>query len=213
MEKRFIKAGTEVRLASNGKTLFGYAAIFNQLSTDPALGFREKIRPGAFARSIRTKADVQCLQEHNPTMILGRTKSGTLRLAEDTRGLQFECDLPETTAGRDVRELCRRGDLSECSFGFVAQDQDWEDGYDEKAQRCVIRTLKDVDILDVSVVGSPAYEGTSANVRSLFVGAVPERVAVECRSRGIRVPTLSEVVEVSDTREARKGLRNVVLGL
>jgi HK97 family phage prohead protease len=214
MELRFIKTGTEVRVSGDGKTLQGYAAVFNRRSTDNSLGFREVCHQGMFARAIRTQADVKCLRDHDSSMLLGRTKSGTLRLAEDTRGLHFECDLPNTSDGRDVQELCTRGDLDEMSFGFVAQKQDWEDGVDEETgQSCAIRHLRDVDLIDVSPVTYPAYPGTSAQVRSLFVGAVPERVAVECRSRGIRVPTLTEVVEVSDTREARKGLRNVVLGL
>jgi hypothetical protein len=92
------------------------------------------------------------------------------------------------------------------SFGFVAQDQKWEDGTDERSgARCAIRNLLDVDLLDVSPVTYPAYAGTSASVRSMsmFTEEIPADVLVECRSRGIAIPSLATVVKVSeDSRRA-----------
>jgi HK97 family phage prohead protease len=203
MELRF--NSIEVRLAGDGKTLKGYAAVFNKQSTDDSLGFREVCRKGMFARSIRSKADVRCLHNHRSELLLGRTKSGTLRCSEDSTGLDFECDLPNTSTGNDVRELCRRGDLSEMSFGFVAQEQDWEDGEDERSGRpCVVRNLLDVDLLDVSPVTYPAYGGTSVHVRSMFVGEVDATLVAECRQRGIAIPTLAEVVKVAEVSDAAR---------
>ena len=204
MELRFI-TGTEVRLAGDGKTLKGYAATFNKQSQDDSLGFREVCRKGMFARSIRSKADVRCLHNHRAELLLGRTKSGTLRCAEDNTGLEFECDLPDTTVGNDVRELCRRGDLDEMSFGFIAQDQEWEDGEDERhGGKCAIRNLLDVDLLDVSPVTYPAYGGTSVHVRSMFIGEVDATVLVECRSRGIAIPTIDQVVNVAEVSDGNR---------
>jgi len=110
MEKRF--QVTEVRAVKNGdkRTITGYAARYNVLSCDLG-GFRERIASGAFKRILATNPDVVCLFNHSDNAVLGRTTTGTLRLSEDSRGLKFECDLPDTTAGRDTYESVQRGDL------------------------------------------------------------------------------------------------------
>ena len=94
MEKRF--QVTEVRAKKNGdkRTITGYAARHNVLSGDLG-GFRERIASGAFKRILATKPDVVCLFNHSDNAVLGRTTAGTLRLSEDSRGLKFECDLPD----------------------------------------------------------------------------------------------------------------------
>ncbi|KKK80722.1 hypothetical protein LCGC14_2820640 [marine sediment metagenome] len=96
--------------------LVGYAAKFNKMST-VLFGFTERIMPGAFAKALNT-CDVRALVNHNPDALLGRTKSGTLRLSENKQGLQFEIDLPDTQAARDTRESIKRGDMTGCSFSF-----------------------------------------------------------------------------------------------
>lgn len=164
MEYRFTPA-LELRVQeTNGKrTLTGYAATFNNLSHDLG-GFKEKITPGAFARSLHSNPDVMALSEHDSKKgILGRTKAGTLRLSEDNVGLRFECDLPDTSLGRDVATSVARGDLDSMSFGFVAKDDDWQ-----RSGGDTIRSLKDVDLFDISVVGNPAYPNTSVQMRSLM---------------------------------------------
>ncbi len=138
----------------------GYAAVFDSLSVDLG-GFRERIRPGAFARAIKENQDVRALVNHDPNLILGRSKSGTLRLSEDQRGLRVEIDPPATTVGRDVVESLRRGDLDQMSFAFRVVTDDWH-----KQDGEIIRELVDVDLFDVSPVAFPAYEETSVSVRS-----------------------------------------------
>jgi HK97 family phage prohead protease len=167
---------SELRVVSaNGKrTLSGYAAVFNSPSEDLG-GWIEYVAPNAFDRSLAENADVRCLVEHDPVRIVGRTKSGTLRITTDSRGLKFECDLPDTSVANDLITSIERGDLDACSFGFVAVKQEWT----EDAQTgAVTRTLIDVDLLDTSVVAYPAYPATSVGVRSL-----PDSMPVEMRSR------------------------------
>lgn len=92
------RAFTEVRTA--GRRIEGYAATFN---TEADLGgFRERIAPGAFRSALA--GDVLAMLDHDPGKVLGRTRSGTLRLSEDSKGLAFSLDLPDTQAGRDVLE-------------------------------------------------------------------------------------------------------------
>mgnify|MGYP003123849231 CR=1 FL=1 len=143
-------------------TLVGYAAVFDRDSHDLG-GFTESIKPGAFSRSLRDGADVRALRDHDPSRVLGRSGSGTLRVVEDAVGLRSEIDLPDTELGRETAELVRRGDLDGMSFGFTAERDSWV----EKDGRSH-RVLSDLDIFDVSVVSFPAYpDAAIAGVRSL----------------------------------------------
>lgn len=147
--------------AENKPTIIGYAAVFNSLSED-LYGFRELIAPGAFKKTIQ-EADVRALLEHDPRWILGSTKSGTLRLKEDEKGLLTEIDPPDTTAGRDVLESLKRGDLKGMSFGFQTIKDSWQTNGGQ-----VIRTLLEVALFDTSIVAFPAYPDTSVAMRSAF---------------------------------------------
>jgi uncharacterized protein len=153
----------ELRVEGEGtsRKLAGYAAIFNSFSEDLG-GFREIIRPGTFSRALANNADVRALVDHDSTLILGRTKSGTLRLREDERGLRYEIDLPNTRVGNDIAESVKRGDVSGSSFAFRAVKDSWrtENGSD-------VRELHDVDLFDVGPVTYPAYVATEASLRAL----------------------------------------------
>lgn len=163
-ERRIAAAeGAELRVETrDGKpTIRGYAAVFNSLSSDLG-GFVEVIRQGAFRRALSDGQDVRALVDHDPARIIGRNKAGTLRLTEDQRGLLVEIDPPDTTAGRDIVESIRRGDVTGMSFGFVARKDDWR----QEGER-TIRELHAVDLFDVSAVTYPAYPATEVAVRSL----------------------------------------------
>jgi HK97 family phage prohead protease len=163
IETRLFINDFEVRETSEGMTLTGYAARFNEPS-EP-LPFIERIKPGAFRNSIRAKNDIKLLWNHDSSMVLGSTRAGTLSLKEDDLGLRVEAILPDTTAGRDAKVLIQRGDVTGFSFGFTVppSGDSWNaDGTE--------RTLKSVRLLEVSTgVAFPAYTSTngSAQVRSL----------------------------------------------
>ncbi|WP_394659553.1 HK97 family phage prohead protease [uncultured Novosphingobium sp.] len=145
---------SEVRTA--GRRLEGYAATFGSKA---ALGsIVETIKPGAFGPALA--GDVLALLDHDASKVLGRTRSGSLRLAEDAKGLTFSLDLPDTQAGRDVLALAERGDLGGMSFGFMVPKggEEW-DGDN--------RTLLKVDLKEISVVSAwPAYPDTTLALRS-----------------------------------------------
>lgn len=145
-----------------GRTLTGYAAVFNALSEDLG-GFVEQIAPGAFKKTLQ-EADVRALWNHSPDVVLGRTKSGTLRLVEDQVGLRFELDLPNTQAANDLIELVNRGDVNQMSFAFRTVKDAWAPA---AANEMPVRTLQEVALLDVSPVTYPAYPQTSAAVRAM----------------------------------------------
>lgn len=157
-ERRVAHVDLELRKRNGIPTISGHAAVFGSLSSDLG-GFREKIAPGAFSRAIRDKHDTRALFNHDPNRVLGRTPK-TLRLREDSVGLKVEIDPPKSEAG--LLELMERGDVSQMSFGFVVTDDAWDE-----TPHGNVRTVRDVDLLDVSVVTYPAYAQTDAAVRSL----------------------------------------------
>jgi hypothetical protein len=159
-------ASLEVR-AAHGRKLTGYAATFGSEARIGAT--RETIAAGAFRATLASGRDVLALVDHDPARVLARTKSGTLRLSEDVRGLAFEIDLPDTTAGRDVLALAERGDLGGMSFGFRVVDEIRD------ADR---RELRAVELVEVSVIGAfPAYQGTSVEARKACSWTARRRAA------------------------------------
>ncbi|AER56928.1 phage prohead protease, HK97 family protein [Pseudoxanthomonas spadix BD-a59] len=166
IEQRFAH---EVR--ASGRTLSGYVARFG---TEARIGsFVEVIKPGAFRASLDSGADVLALADHDPSRVLGRTRSGTLHLAEDGEGLAFSLQLPDTQAGRDLVALAERGDLGGCSFGFTV-------GADGERWTGNKRELRAVTLHEVSIVQSwPAYDGTSANLRHRMPHADHRRLWLE----------------------------------
>jgi HK97 family phage prohead protease len=142
---------------TSGRRFTGYAAVFG--SDSEPLPFTETIRSGAFTRSLGTGRNVRLFANHDEGRLLATTGAGTLRLTEDARGLKVSADLPDTTDGRDLAELIRRGDVVGMSFGFKTNRDRWSaDG--------ARRELLDVDLFEVSIVtGWPAYPATSASVQ------------------------------------------------
>jgi len=148
----------------------GYAGTWNRLSENLG-GFREMLIPGAFQRSLQSDRNVACLFNHNPDQILGTKRAGTLSVSEDARGLKFRCDVANTSTGRDVYNLVKRGDLGDCSFAFKIagpDGEDWDDDCEDPdtGERIAVRKVSRADLFDVSCVQSPAYSGTSVNTIS-----------------------------------------------
>jgi len=138
----------------------GYAAVFNE-ETDIGDYFIEKIAPGAFTRAVK-EDDVVFLINHED-LPLARTRSGTLKLKEDDRGLYMETELDRRDP--DVQNIIykmERGDLDKMSFAFRATKQSWDE-----TGKVPVRTIEEVQLFDVSIVTSPAYEGTDISLCSL----------------------------------------------
>ena len=152
----------ECREENGKKMVRGYAAVWDKLSV-PIYGmFKEKIRSGAFTDSLKSN-NVRALWNHNSDYVLGSTRSKTLNLKEDDKGLRFELELPDTSTGRDAFVTISRGDVEGMSFGFIPRKVEW----DEKDPKNVVRTLIDVDLREVSPTAFPAYPQTSVKTRSV----------------------------------------------
>jgi HK97 family phage prohead protease len=156
-ETRVSDVDFEIRAEGDKLTFSGYAAVFN--SDSQPLPFIERIAPGAFKRTLQSRNDVKLLWNHDSGEVLGSTRSGTMRLFEDAKGLRVEADIAPTTRGKDLSILMQRGDINKMSFGFTVQSDSWSpDG--------TTRTLESVRLAEVSIVTFPAYESSVAQVRS-----------------------------------------------
>jgi uncharacterized protein len=169
-ERRYTKVPVELR--AKNERIGGYAAVFNRQSQNLG-GFVEVVDPAAFNASRGDGwPDVIARYNHDDNMLLGSTGGGTLRLAIDGTGLDYEVDPPAARA--DILELVQRGDVRKSSFAFRTIEDDWgttDQGFPQ-------RTLLRVQLVDVAPVNVPAYPDSTAGLRSLaaHVGADPEEV-------------------------------------
>lgn len=152
----------ELRVQQTGDTRTAVGLLPYNSVTDMG-GWLEVIRPGAFASALTPDADILALRDHTASLLLGRTKSGTLRLTDTSQGLRFEIDLPNSPTGDDVAEALRRQDISGCSFLFVDNQPTWEETQDGR----LLRSLVSVSIGEISVCSWPAYEDSEATLRSV----------------------------------------------
>lgn len=140
---------------TRGRTLVGYAAVYNAVSEDLG-GFTERIAPGAFGNVL--DADVRALLNHDPNQVLGRTRSGTLRLHDEQRGLRFEIDIPDSPLGENVRASVARGDIDGASFRFTVDRDSWDGD---------LRTVESVrELKDITVATFGAYPAASVELRT-----------------------------------------------
>ena len=192
VERRVNTVQFDVRAAEasgDGMSFTGYAAVFN--SPSEPLPFTEVIKEGAFKRSLKSRNEIKLFMNHNTDVVLGSTRSGTLQLSEDSRGLLAQAQLPDTTAGRDLSVLMQRGDVSSMSFGFSVPPKG-----DSWSSDGATRELNQVRLHEVSIVtGFPAYEATTASVRSLDILATRTAVDVDALSDAILKLEAGETLE------------------
>lgn len=178
-ERRSVAYTTlEMRASEDGNVFTGYAAIFD--SPSEPMPFVEYVRKGAFTKTLKDGADVRLLIDHEGVP-LARTKSGTLTLEEDDRGLRVEASLdPMNPDAQRVISAMRRGDLSQMSFAFrTIKDAFSADG--------MVRELREVQLFDVSVVTYPAYEDTIAELRRSQPVTVVPSGSLLARQRQIQI--------------------------
>ena len=190
---------TEVRAegAGNGMTFGGFAWRYGEASLP--LPFIERIAPGAFTRTLKSKNDIRAYYNHNDELLLGSSRAKTLRIDDRAEGGFVEIDLPDTELGRSTAYHIRRGDIQGMSFGFSTVRDAWSgDGAE--------RTLNEVRLHEVSVVsGVPAYPTTTASVRNIRVIA---------KRSDIDADTLSDAIsalEAGDLNDDQANLLRTVV--
>lgn len=160
-EKHTRSMKTELRAKpdTDKKVIEGYFAVFDS-PTELWAGAFEQISRNAFDSTI--SGDIRALTNHDTSLVLGRTKAGTLKLSTDSHGLYGEITVNENdTDAMNLYERVKRGDVDQCSFGFyiLKESTDWrEDG-------SVVWTLEDVELFEVSCCTFPAYKDTGIQAR------------------------------------------------
>ncbi len=208
MDRRSFSTEFQVRSKPTGGVLIeGHGAVFNRLSRNLG-GFVEQVAPDAFKKTLADDPDVRALINHDPTHILGRTRSGTLRLAQDSTGLAYEIDAPDRQDARDLMVSLERGDITQSSFGFyVVRGGDvWsetEDGFP-------LRTLTALSLHDgdVSPVTYPAYPDADSGLRerayrslAAFRGVELDLVVAAAQDGDLRRILTEETPEIPSTDE------------
>jgi HK97 family phage prohead protease len=189
METRNTPAEFQLRNTDgpNPGTVVGYAAVFDKLSHDLG-GFREKISNFAFTDAAMG-GDIVALLNHNSDLVLGRARSGTLRVAPDTAGLHFELDLSTSSYAKDAWLSLLRNDLTGASFGFTIASDEWS----QDLAGNPVRTINEIkQLFEVSLTAMPAYPDTKAAIASMRNyqqedGALHRRIESEHRARAMRL--------------------------
>ena len=154
----------------------GYFAVFNS-NYDIGPGMSESVAPGAFKNTLAD--DIRALVNHDTTLVLGRTSAHTLELREDEHGLWGRISInPKDTDAMNLYERVKRGDVSQCSFGFEIIREDTEISEDN-----VHWTIQEVRLHEVSCCTFPAYESTDISAREDQRNEILKREAEAWRTK------------------------------
>lgn len=153
-------APVEARQDHDVIRITGYGAVFNKQYR--VMGFREQVAPGAFTKTLVDNPDIRGMFNHSPDFLLGRTKSGTMDVEEDKRGLRYEirADALDPQAKSVARKIAR-GDVDGSSMAFFVHQEDW----DEKDGKPTLRTIKEVELIETGPVTMPASPSTTSKIQ------------------------------------------------
>lgn len=166
----------QVREAEGDLSIEGYFSVFNSIY-ELWPGATESVAPGAFSETLGN--DIRALVNHNDTLVLGRNKAGTLELREDSHGLWGKIKVnPNDSDAMNLYERVKRGDVNQCSFGFMIEDEETEFREDGS----IHWTIRKVNLFEVSVCTFPAYEATEVSARKADYEALQKRKTEKWRA-------------------------------
>ena len=180
-QTRSLQTELKTRVEPDAQDMYieGYFAVFSR-ETELWPGAFEEIAPGAFDETLSN--DIRALINHDTTLVLGRTKAGTLELKTDNYGLWGRVKInPNDIDAVNLYERVKRGDVDQCSFGFniTSEETDWRD------DGTVKWTITGIDLHEVSVVTFPAYEDTGVQARKAEVEQHRQRL-LEAKKNKLR---------------------------
>ena len=166
----------QVREAEGDLSIEGYFSVFNSIY-ELWPGATESVAPGAFSETLGD--DIRALVNHNDTLVLGRNKAGTLELREDSHGLWGKIKVnPNDSDAMNLYERVKRGDVNQCSFGFMIEDEETEFREDGS----IHWTIRKVKLFEVSVCTFPAYEATEVSARKADYEEIQKRKTEKWRA-------------------------------
>ena len=183
--------------------IVGYSAVYNVFSDDLG-GFRERLLPGTFDRTLGERPDsIKAFHNHDQNIVIGSTRKGTLELHSDEHGLSHRIQPPDNEWGRPVVDAIERGDVEGMSFGFSlpnASAAEWGE-HPENGER--IRDVREAKLFEVSTVsGWPAYPQTSVGVRALATALGRDADELDADLATADPETMAEIADLLTTRFA-----------
>jgi len=180
-QTRSLQTELKTRVEPDAQDMYieGYFAVFGR-ETELWPGAYEEIAPGAFDETLNN--DIRALINHDTTLVLGRTKAGTLELKTDSYGLWGRVKInPNDSDAVNLYERVKRGDVDQCSFGFniIEEETEWRDDGTVKWR------LKKIDLHEVSICTFPAYEDTGVQARKAEVEQHRQRL-LEAKKNKLR---------------------------
>lgn len=160
--------------------------------------FIEKIEKGAFKRALGRGLDIHFLAEHDKNKILASTRNGSLTLTEDNKGLLMRATISKTSYGKDYYELIKDGILRNMSFGFNVIKDSWKQGKDGILER----SIKDLNLFEVSVVTNPAYPQSNLSARGMDL--VEEVEVTEIKEEERKLDSYEKVKELLNKKNGEK---------
>lgn len=172
---------------SDGRTLEGYAAVFNTPTAiqEFAGRFNEQIAPGAFNKTLTERKPV--LQfDHGRDARTGSVPIGKIVEAkEDERGLYLKARMFDNATVEPIRQAIEGGAIDGMSFRFRVLRDEWTaaDGRSLRgadlddalaSDEMPSRTIQEVELYEAGPVVFPAYEATSVGVRSMLTSLSDE---------------------------------------
>lgn len=201
--RSFAPSDCELRATRRGRSIEGYAIVFNRESKDLG-GFKEVIKPEAI-QGVLEKSDVLALLNHDENRgVLARSTNGegTLELSVDNFGVKYRFDAPETVLGDEVLSGVRRGDIRTSSFAFsvAEQGQEWE----KRPDGTYLRTINKFEMIyDVSPVYREAYADTTVAVRSLVDERTKEAEFEAAKARGEAEAAKKKLADLEEEQRAK----------
>jgi len=177
LQTRSLQTKLKTRAEEDEMIIEGYFAVYNT-ETELWPGAFEEIASGAFDNTLSN--DIRALINHDTSLVLGRTKAGTLELKTDSRGLWGRIKInPNDTDAVNLYERVKRGDVDQCSFGFniISEETEYRD------DGTVKWIIKEVDLHEVSVCTFPAYEETGVQARHKQVEQYKQRQLQERKNK------------------------------
>jgi HK97 family phage prohead protease len=151
----------------------GYASTFGNKDLGGDI-----ILPGAFAKCLGSKpiGKIKMLRDHDPGRLIGTWRG----MREDGKGLFVDGSLVRTTRdGGEAYDLMKAGALDSMSIGYRTVDAEYD-------QRSDTRTLKELDLMEVSLVSFPMNpEATITTVKNGLVEFNPREMEDTLRDAGL----------------------------
>ncbi|MDH6367140.1 MULTISPECIES: HK97 family phage prohead protease [unclassified Breznakia] len=170
----------KIRESESGKKIEGYFIVYNQ-KTNLFGNIYEQMAKGSIDNALANN-DIRCLFDHDSAKVLGRTGNGTLKLKSDDYGLYGEVEINQNDQeAKDIHARVERGDINACSFGFypIAEERT------EESDGSITYTVKEADVIEVSVVTFPAYPQTQVSARKKEVETF-KREKLEARKEDLK---------------------------